>query len=272
MTRLGRISLIILCAWGTALILPAGALSQEIGPKPRWLPGLGLEYFSRTISWDPDPDTNQDQYTSKLKALTGQFELGCEIRPGTTVSLLIGYSLSDLSGLIFRQLPISIDYEAGSIGGFEWGAGFDQSLITFGYFEIKALAQFVMYFGPAKNFEVTDLNVDGKLEAQPNYWMRAQVGPSLVYRGFEYFSPFLSVAFNKLWGKFTVTETVGDLAGTEEKKISGKSVIGIALGTTFESSPNFSLTAQGTLLPFSRGANQGLGLDVGATLKAVISF
>lgn len=272
MTRLGRMSLIILCLGVTILIVPSGAMSQETGARPRWLPGFGLEYFSRTISWDPDPDTHEDRYTSKLKALTGQFELGYEIRPGSTVSLLLGYSLSDWSGLIFRQVPFSLDYEAGGIGGFMGGAEIRQDLISFGYFEIKALAQFVMYFGMTKTYELTDLNTAGTVDARPDYWMRAQIGPVFSYRGFEYFSPFLSVSFNKLWGKFTMTETIGDLAGTEEKKISGKGVVGVALGTTFESSPNFRLTAEGTLIPFSKGANQGWGFDFGGSLKAVISF
>jgi hypothetical protein len=272
MNRLHPTSLMMIGLLISGFFIPSPALAQEAGSKLHLSPGFSLEYFSRTISWDPDPKTKEDQYTSRLKALTGIFELGYELRKGSTVSLLAGYSLSDFNGLVFRQVPFSIDYEAGNIGGFLLGAEVHQGLIASGYFEMEALAQFVFYFGTTKNFEVTTLNTDGTLDAKPDYWMRAQIGPAFSYRGFEYFSPFLSVTFNKLWGKFSMTETIGDLTGTEEKKLSAKSVVGVSLGTVFETSSNFSLRAEGTLFPFHKGTGQGWGFDFGGSLKAVISF
>jgi hypothetical protein len=235
-------------------------------------PGLSFEYFSRTVSWDPDPTTNEDRYSSRLQSLLGLLHLDYEIRKGSLVGVLFGYSLTDFEGLVFRQIPFSVRYPAGRIGGFLVGADLGQNLITSGYFEMKAMAQFVIYFGSTKKLEVTTLNVDGTLDAKPDDWMRAQIGPVLSYRGFEYFSPFLSVTYDKLWGKFTVTETIGDLTGSEEKKVSSKSTVGISLGTMFEASPKFSLKAEATVMPYKKGANQGWGLDYGGSLRATISF
>jgi hypothetical protein len=235
-------------------------------------PGLSLEYFSRTISWDPDPATNEDRYSSPMNSLLGLLHLDYEIQKGSLVGVLFGYSLTDFNGLVFRQLPFSVDYQAGGIGGFLVGADIDQNLITSGNFEMKAIAQFVIYLGSTKNLQVTTLNAEGKLDAKPDDWMRAQIGPVFSYRGFEDFSPFLSVTYNKVWGKFTMTETIGDLKGSEEKKISSKSIVGVSLGTKYEASPKFSLKAEATLMPYKKGANQGWGLDYGGSLQATFSF
>jgi hypothetical protein len=262
----------LLCLGTAFLLIIRPAFSQEAAPKMRMAPGFSFEYFSRTVSWDPDPATNEDRYSSPIRSLLGLLHLDYEIQKGSLVGVLFGYSLTNFNGLVFRQIPFSVDYQAGGIGGFLVGADIDQNLITSGYFEMKAIAQFVIYLGSTKNLQVTTLNADGKLDAKPDDWMRAQIGPVFSYRGFEDFSPFLSVTYNKLWGKFTMTETIGDLKGSEEKKISSKSIVGVSLGTKYESSPNFSLRAEGTLLPYKKGTNQGWGLDYGGSLQATFSF
>ena len=272
MNRFRGISSILLCLGAAAFLIVSPASAQEAVPKIRMAPGLSLEYFSRTISWDPDPATNEDRYSSPMNSLLGLLHLDYEIQKGSLVGVLFGYSLTDFNGLVFRQLPFSVDYQAGGIGGFLVGADIDQNLITSGNFEMKAIAQFVIYLGSTKNLQVTTLNAEGKLDAKPDGWMRAQIGPVFSYRGFEDFSPFLSVTYNKVWGKFTMTETIGDLKGSEEKKISSKSIVGVSLGTKYEASPKFSLKAEATLMPYKKGANQGWGLDYGGSLQATFSF
>jgi len=272
MNRFRGISSMLLCLGAAAFLIVSPASAQEPVPKIRMAPGLSFEFFSRTVSWDPDPATNEDRYSSPMNGLLGLLHLDYEIRKGSLVGVLFGYSLSDFNGLVFRQLPISFDYQAGNIGGFLVGAGIDQNLISAGYFEMKGIAQFVISLGSTKNLQVTTLNTEGKLDAKPDDWMRAQIGPVFSYKGFEYFSPFLSFTYNKLWGKFTMTETIGDLTGSEEKKVSSKSIVGISLGTMFEASPKFSLKAEATLMPYKKGVNQGWGLDYGGSLRATISF
>jgi hypothetical protein len=262
----------LLCLGAAFLLIIRPAFSQEAVPKIRMSPGLSFEYFSRTVSWDPDPTTKEDKYSSRLRSLLGLLHLDYEIQKGSLVGVLFGYSLTNFNGLVFRQIPFSVDYQAGGIGGFLVGADIDQNLFTSGYFEMKGMAQFVIYLGSTKNLQVTTLNTEGKLDAKPDDWMRAQIGPVLSYRGFEDLSPFLSVTYNKLWGKFTMTETIGDLKGSEEKKISSKSIVGISLGTKYESSPNFSLRVEAILLPFKKGTNQGWGFDYGGSLQASFSF
>jgi hypothetical protein len=272
MNRFRNLWLMFLGLGAASLLIVSSGLSQEAAPKMRMVPGLSFEYFSRTLGWDPDPTTSEDRYSSPIRSLLGLLHLDYEIQKGSLVGVLFGYSLTNFNGLVFRQIPFSIDYQAGSIGGFLVGAEIDQKFITSGYFEMKAMAQFVIYLGSTKNLQVTTLNTDGKLNAKPDDWMRAQIGPVFSYLGFEDFSPFLSVTYNKLWGKFTMTETIGDLKGSEEKKISAKSMVGISLGTRYESSPNFSLRAEGTLLPFKKGINKGWGFDYGGSLYATFSF
>jgi hypothetical protein len=94
----------------------------------------------------------------------------------------------------------------------------------------------------------------------------------VIYRGFELFSPFIGVAYDRFWGTFTVNETIGDLAGTEAKSVSGKGAAALTLGTIYEPSPNFSLKVSGTAIPYNKGTGQGLGVDLGCTVRAVFSF
>lgn len=272
MNRFRRLFLLLLGVGAASILIVSPASAQETVSKIPFTPGLSFEYFSRTVSWDPDPTTNEDRYSSRLPSLLGLLHLDYQIRKGSLVGVLFGYSLTDFEGLVFRQIPISVRYQAGSIGGFLVGADLGQDLIRSGYFEMKAIAQFVIYFGSTKNLEITNLNTGGTLDAKPDYWLRAQIGPVLSYKGFEYFSPFLRVTYDKVWGKFSVIETIGDLKGSEEKKISSKSIIGFTLGTKYESSPNFSLKAEGTLLPFKKGTNLGWGFDYGGALHAIFSF
>ncbi len=272
MNRIRCNGLILLCLGAAVLLFNAPAFSQDARPALRMNSGFSFEYFSRTVDWDVDASINDSRSESPMKVLLGLLHLDYEIQKGTLVGVLVGYGLTDLNGLIFRQLPFSIDYQAGNIGGFLTGAEIDQHLFASDYFEMKALAQFVIYFGSTKNLQVTSLNIEGHLKAKPDDWMRVQIGPVFSYRGFEYFSPFLSLSYNKLWGKFTMAETIGDLKGSEEKKITSKNAFSISLGTLFEASPSFSLKAEGAIMPYHKGSGQGWGFDYGGRLKAIFVF
>jgi hypothetical protein len=247
-------------------LVPAGLRAQNDAPAGVHMkPGFNFEYLSRTLIWD------NDAYTSTLIMPTGYFSLDFEIVRGFTFGVLAGYTLSNFDGLVFRQLPFSLDYEAGANNGFVLGAQLQKSLATSGFWEITAEAQFLASLGSTQTFTIGQLNTSGTFDAKGT-WMHVQVGPTVIYRGFELFSPYVGVAYDKLWGAFTINETIGNLTGSEAKSIAGKGAVAVTLGTIYEPSPNFSLKVAGTLIPHSKATGQGLALDLGGTVRAVFSF
>lgn len=252
---------------GAVLCAAVGSVAlfgQDSTPAVQFKPGLGVEYFSRTLAWD------NDLYTSKLRTtlayVRGEIGFSSEISFG----LLAGYGLSDFNGLVFRGLPFSVDYEAGSIGSFLVGADLDAAFIPVGDFRIGATGQFLYVFNHAKDFDLPSLNQTGTVNAKAS-WHRIIAGPLVRYLGYESFTPFLAVTFNRLTGTFTMAETVQDLSGTEDKQVQGKGSVGISIGTTFEPSALFHLKAELTALPYSKTGG-GLDVDYGALVRAVILF
>ncbi|MGB8951310.1 MAG: hypothetical protein WCC06_01400 [Candidatus Aminicenantales bacterium] len=261
---LGAIFLVLLLTCLTAA--PSRAQDQE--EKMAVKSGFGFEIFSRTLSWD------EDKYTSRVLSYFGILDLKFELHRGLFLSALVGYSSSNFNGLTFRQLPFSVTFEdqGGVVNGYLVGAEINQKVYEkLDSYEIGLLAQFVLYSGIKKSWEITDLNEPGILEGKP-HWMRAMVGPVFCYKGYEYWSPYIFIHYNKLWGKFELTETIVDLVGTEEKKISGKSVLGLSIGTMYEPSSRFLIKGEVTLLPFDKGNNDGLGIDLGGMVKAIFTF
>lgn len=222
-------------------------------------PGLGFEYFSRTISWD------NKKYISKLKAILAYLDAEYEIQEGFSVSFLLGYCSSNWNGLVFRKLPFSIDYEAGGKGGILLGAEIQKSLPTFGNFEIEGYAQFVTCLGSKKEWNLEGLNTEGEVKGTPS-WMRAAIGPIVTYTGFKDFYPYIYPNFNMLWGTYKMEQTVQDLIGKEDKKISGKSLFSLALGGLYEITNQWSIKGEISLLPYKTG------LDIGLRAKAFYSF
>jgi hypothetical protein len=247
-------------------LIPAALWAQNDVPAGIHMkPGFNFEYLSRTLTWD------NDAYMSTLIMPIATLSLDFEIVRGFTFGVIGGYTLSNFDGLVFRQLPFSLDYEAGAIGGFVLGAQIQKSLVSTGFWEITADAQFLASLGTTKIFTIDQLNTSGEFNAKGT-WMHLQVGPTVIYRGFEIFSPFIGAAFDKLWGTFTINQTIGNLTGTEAKSVAGKGAVAVTLGTIYEPSPNFSLRVAGTLIPYSKGTGQGLGVDLGGTIRAVFAF
>jgi hypothetical protein len=260
----GKAAAVLALCLAAALAGPASAQDYEQRTGIRFRPGLEAEYLSRTVVWD------EKTQSSKLNAGLALFSFEIEFQPGFSFGLLGGYSLSDWSGIVFRNVPFSIDYEAGSIGGFLVGAQVDKTILTAGFFEMSVTAQYLAHFGSKKAFAFEQLNEPGDVDVQGS-WMRVVAGPVFTYRGFESFSPFLTLTFNKIWGKFTLNQEVQDLFGSEEKTLDGRGFLGISAGTVYAPSPFFSLRLKGALYPYGK-LDGGLALDFGATLRAVFSF
>lgn len=258
---------IFLVLLGAILFAPAVLRAQEedVVFRPGLRTSFQVEVFSRTLVWD------EGARSSRILAPWAAFSVDYRLLPGLSLGVLAGYSLPNWNGLVFRGLPFSIDYEAGSTGGFLLGAEIDASLFKTGFWELNASARTSIFLGGAKTLPITGLAVDGALDVQGT-WMRIQAGPVLIYRGFELFSPFFSLAYDHFWGHLEITETIEDLTGTERKAVSGAGNIAASFGTSFEPSPFFSLKIEGTLIPFKKIGSGGLGADFGGSLRAVLSF
>jgi hypothetical protein len=224
-------------------------------------PGIGFEFFSRTITWD------DDQYTSKLKSSFFTFNTEFEFAKGFFLNAILGFAVpgSSYDELEFRELPFSVELDVGTIKGYILGAEIKKSLIYAKDLQVDILGQFFYYMGTKKEWEIPDLAVEGTVEGNHS-WMRASIGPVFTYRGFENFYPYLYLNFNKLWGKFKMVQTIQDLTGSEDKKISGASSFGASLGSIFKLTDAFGIKTEASFIP------QGDRVDFGFIVRAMYSF
>jgi hypothetical protein len=227
-------------------------------------PGIGFEFFSRTITWD---DAQDNQYTSRLKSYFFTFNTEIEFGKGFFFNAILGYAIpgSSYDKLTFRELPFSIELDVGTIKGYLVGAEIKKNLIYAKDLRIDVLGQFFYYMGSKKEWEVPDLAVEGTVEGDPS-WMRASIGPVFTYTGFDSFYPYLYLNFNKLWGKFKMVQTIQDLTGSEDKKISGASSFGASLGSIFKLTYAFGIKTEVSFIP------NGNRVDFGFTASIMYSF
>lgn len=223
--------------------------------------GAGIEYFSRKITWD------DEKYSSKLKSGFFTFNSEFEIMNGFFLNAVFGYSLSNYDLLEFRELPISLDLgeDSKSIGGYLLGVEIKKSLIYSEKIKVDGLGQLFFYLGSKQEWEIPDLAVPGSAEGKPT-WGRASIGPVFTYTGFDSFSPYLYLNFNRLWGAFKMDETVRDLEGTENKEISGESSFCTSLGVIYKLTATMSLKGEASFMPYKNG------VDLGFMIKTIYSF
>ncbi len=233
-------------------------------------PGIGFEFFSRTITWDDALDV---QYTSKLKSSFLTFNTEFEFGKGFFFNAILGYAIPGSSNdeLTFRELPFSVKLDVGTIKGYLVGAEIKKSLVYAKDLRVDILGQFFYYMGTKKEWEMTGLHVEveGTVEGDPS-WMRASIGPVFTYSGFDAFYPYLYLNFNKLWGKFKMVQTIqgleGSLEGNEDIEISGSSSFSATLGAIFKLTEVFGIKTEGNFIP------HGDRVDFGFTVRIMYSF
>lgn len=221
--------------------------------------GFGLEYFSNTISWD------EDKYSSKIKSLFLTLNTEFEFQEGLHVNASFGYSFSNYKGVQFRELPFSLEIGKNTIEGYLLGGEIRKSLAYSEELEIDGLGQLFLYLGSKEVWRIQELAVPGSAQGKPS-WVRVTIGPIFTYKGFESLTPYLYLCFHKLWGTFTMDETVQELAGYEEQKFSSKSSFCTSLGGIYKITEVLSINAEASFMPY-RG-----GVDLGLLIKALLSF
>jgi hypothetical protein len=259
LTRLRRFAALGILVGAAATTLPAQPASPPSGSGTRL--GFRLDYLTQTVSWDNGTGKSTSGLNSALAAAVLQLGIG----RSSTASLIAGYATTELNGLLFRQLPLSVDFEAGGVGGLVLGAELNLGIISERRVSLSAQAQFMAQLGLSKTWSIPGLAVAGSLEGSPT-WMRAMVGPLIVFGAEDRVRPYLFPFFQYVWGTFALKESVETLSGTESKDVRGKSLFGVAGGLELPLSPGIRIKAEGGVYPRSGGA------DYSATIKTMFAF
>ena len=237
------------------LSLAGLSIAQETALKPN----LGFEYLSRRINWD------ENTYKSNLSIYLFSFGIELEIKGGFQLNLLAGYSSTNYDGLVFRKLPFSIDLNTGGTGGYLFGAQLEKRIFSHSDFEATFYSQFYYSYGIKKTWQITALNVTGKIEGKP-HWLKSDIGSVFRYTGFEYFYPYIYVNYCDFRGTYKMDETVQDLEGSESKKILGEGNFCISIGATYDVSEVFSIKGEASFIPYREG------VDIGFVIRASYNF
>ena len=240
---------------GLLLLLFASgpALQAQSQNKPTYEFGLTGELAARGIKW-------ADQ-SSTLKATNMLLELRAR-NLGNIFNLSVfgGLGLPRPNGVIFDELPLTLEYQGGSISGLLFGARAEARLLPASDFNFGLVGEFSSFLGFKKNFELTGLVVPGKATAQPS-WSQATGGLLITYDGLEGSQPFLEVAGSYFWGNFKMTEKIEELEGEEKVKLKGSSYISITTGWSFFLVNKITAVPRIRIFPGSRTAI-GVGLSL----------
>ena len=251
---IGRVSVMI-----AVLALVGGeAAAAGLAVKPL-AAGLGYEYLSRTVVWSGDEADSK--LTSNMLSARAEFGLA----KGVIVGLTAGFSLSDVSGLVFDDLPISLLYDGSAIPGLVLGADVLVPIKKLGDFEMKAAGRIVYSSGLSKTWPLEGFAVEGEAEGKPG-WMEIAVGPRLDYRFFSRVVPYVELAGRWLTARFRMSETLGELAGEEKRKVGGDFAFGAALGADGEVSRRVLVKGKIGIMPFAGG------VDTVATVGVLYMF
>lgn len=225
--------------------LPALRASED---ESAFRTGISYDGLSRTVTWDGG--THQ----SKVKADSFTARETILVKPGLAVELMAGLSLSNFNGLVFRNLPVSLDYEAGATAGLLLGCGLRARLLGAGDFEIEGVGRFVYSLGFKKNWPLQGFAVEGNSQGRSN-WLVASLGPRISYRFFGSFVPYVTISASFFSGSFAMDQTLGDLTGHETKTLKSKSLLEVALGADYRVGKRWTLRAEAGFLPYSGGVD-----------------
>ncbi len=251
-----RLAAVFLAA---ALGFGAVAIAGAAESPPRFNTGLGFEFISRTISWDKGAQTD------RLRSLLVTVREDIALSPGLSLGLSAGLSLANPSGLVFRELPISLDYEAGSMPALAAGASLRGRLASLGDFEIDGEARVVSSLGFAKKSPLEGFAVEGSSTAKAT-WIQASAGPRISYLIFGRFVPYVAVSGTWMGTRFRMDEVLADLAGSATLSGRSKSYVEVAFGTDWRISNRISVQACAGFLPYPGGVDSAVSVAVFAGL------
>ena len=221
--------------------------------------GLQGGFADRTVRWDKGTDE------TKIKTRTAGLAGDLIFPRGFAISVFGGMAFTDPRGTVFSHLPISLDYQGGTVRGFAFGGGIRKSLFAFGDFETEARARYVIFTGPSKRWPIEGFAVDGEAGGKPK-WSELEIGPTLTYKAYEHFTPYLGVSLSWFRGDFRMTETLGELGGTQVRKLAQKGLLRVALGTSWVIGHGVVVDGEAGIIPVKGGP------DIGATIRLLYGF
>ncbi|MDD8031042.1 MAG: hypothetical protein PHQ25_03485 [Acidobacteriota bacterium] len=242
--------LVILCLSGGSQTLMA---QSQTWNKTTCQYGLTGELFNRGIKWEDQTSTLKStniMLEFKARNLANRFNL----------RLFGGLELAKMNGLLFENLPITLEYQGGNITGIIVGVRADTKLFTVSNFNIGVLAEFASYFGFKKSFEMTGFPVTAEAKAEPD-WAQASGGLMVSYEALAGSQPFLELAVSHLWGSFKMTEQIEDLVGAQTVDLKSAGLLSITLGWNFFLVDKITITPRISLYPASKFAMGG-GLSI----------
>lgn len=235
-------------AAAAALLLIAGGPAPAQGRETEFRAGLGADVLTRTIRWGDEK--RESKLASSLMGLRLEMTFGSRL----TLSLLGGLSFTDIDGLFFYHLPVSLEYRAGGVSGILLGAEVSARALTGGAFEIDGRARFLASAGTRTSWPLEGFAVDGQVLGQPN-WTSAEIGPRVFYRGLKNASPYVFAAANWLGGDVRMEEALDTLKGEEKKNIKGAGLVRTGAGAVVTLGRRTSIWAEAGLVPHGGGAS-----------------
>ena len=198
---------------------------SSAGHQSAWEFGLTGELFNRGLKWE--------EQTSSLKATNLLLEIrGRNLSNFFNLRMFAGLEQARLNGIIFDQLPITLEYQGGALSGLIFGARADARFYRTSTFSLGVLADFTSYIGFKKSFTMQGFVVPAEATAEPA-WAQASVGLMVAYDGLENSQPYLEVAGSLLWGAFKMTERIEDLSGEQSVDLKGSGYLSLTFGWNF---------------------------------------
>lgn len=221
--------------------------------------GIQGGFAARSVRWDKGTDE------SRLKTRLLGLAADVTFSSGLGLSLFAGTGYADPDGAVFGTLPISLEYRAGAVNGIAFGGEVRKRLVAFGDFETGARAGCVIYTGSTKSWPIEGFAEEGDARGRPK-WLEFEIGPTLSYTAVPRLTPYLGLSLNWFRGDFRMTETLGELGGTQVRKFAQKGLLRIALGASYEFGRGFFVDGEAGIIP-AKGRT-----DLGATVRLLYAF
>lgn len=214
--------------------------------RPLCTTGLVFEFLGRTLAWEGEEAPSR--MTGPAVAVRQDFR----VDDGLAFSLSAGLSLSGFDELVFRGLPISLEYGSGAMPGLVFGAEVRSRFLQIGDVGIGGTGRVAAVFGLAKKWPLEGFAVPGDSTGRLS-WAEASAGPYLAYDRSGKFVPSLEISARWLWARLKMDQTLGDLSGTESKKVAADPAAAVSIGGEYRLSGPAALRVRGGVL-LRRGA------------------
>ncbi len=230
-------ALLVFGAWGLAAVRTASAAPDRTLDTA----GLVFEFLGRTLAWEGE------ETPSRMTGPALAVRQDIRVDDGLAFSLSAGLALSGFDELVFRGLPISLEYGSGTMPGLVFGAGVRSRFLRIGGVGIGGVGRLTAVYGLAKKWPLEGFAVPGDSVGRLS-WAEASVGPYLSYDRSGKFVPTLEISARWLWARLRMDQDLGDLSGTESKKVAADPAAAVSVEGEYRLSGSAALRVRGGVL------------------------